>query len=694
MKRKFIYALFVAGLGTALLQSHSGGRAATQNADSLGSPLTSGLTCANCHTGGSFGTVTSAIQILDNGNPVTEYTPGQTYTLQVTVSNSAGSPSRYGSQTVALLSNNTQAGSLSSVTSGGTQISTITHSGTVAQYLEQGPGSNTTGVFSSSWTAPTSGSGSVTFYSMGIAANGSSNSNDNASATTTLSITEAVVTTIAYAQSSFCGSDNTTYIPTITGTTGGTYSIVSSTGNANAAFNNSNGEITPASASASGTFRVQYTFSGGTTTSDITINKETVSFHYARDSFCLNSTSNESPLTGSNHTSGGTYTVSPVGLALNATTGEINLLSSSSGVYTVTYSTPGLGGCSPVTDTDLVTLYRDDASFTYASSTFCQGSSNPTPTVTGLLGGSFGVLTGGGALSLPAWLNQNTGEIDMATIPVGTYSIAYNSNSSCFNIDSTTVTITATGDATFDYGGATLCTDAGNPVATVTGIAGGTFTISSGGVIDASSGEIDLNNTSVGTYAVTYTVAGSCPASTTVSVDLAERENTDFEYADSLFTTCETTSSPATINGTPGGTFSISGSGVIDTSSGAIGLQASGTGAFTVTYAINSGACPSTDTLAITIEPCTSVNKTEGLSSYSVYPNPANDHFTLSHKGLAGQASVCLMDVTGQIVYRQDVYMRTDDQLEFNLVRIPTGLYFLEVAKDNQFYTCKLNIIR
>ena len=57
----------------------------------------------------------------------------------------------------------------------------------------------------------------------------------------------------------------------------------------------------------------------------------------------------------------------------------------------------------------------------------------------------------------------------------------------------------------FNYGGTTeFCVGATNPVATITGPTGGTFSATGGLVIDSLTGEIDLSTAIAGNYQVTY----------------------------------------------------------------------------------------------------------------------------------------------------------------------------------------------
>jgi gliding motility-associated-like protein len=64
---------------------------------------------------------------------------------------------------------------------------------------------------------------------------------------------------------------------------------------------------------------------------------QTASLNYLDDLYCLNDPNPSAQISG---TVGGTFTSGP-GLTINATTGLIDLISSTPGVYTITYTTPG-----------------------------------------------------------------------------------------------------------------------------------------------------------------------------------------------------------------------------------------------------------------------------------------------------------------------------------------------------------------
>lgn len=99
----------------------------------------------------------------------------------------------------------------------------------------------------------------------------------------------------------------------------------------------------------------------------------------------------------------------------------------------------------------------------------------------------------------------------------------------------------------------------------------------------------------------TYQINNACgSASATVNVTVNPAEDATFAYFTSSFCTSGLNPVPA-VTGTPGGTFSISGSGSIDPVSGMVNLAASGAGVYTITYTTN-GPCPDTYSVTLTIE--------------------------------------------------------------------------------------------
>ncbi len=155
--------------------------------DRTGSPLSS-ATCTFCHSSaGTFTDVASTISIKNSNNEeVTSYTPGESYTIELEISTN-GSPAGYGGQLTILDKDDKMAGDLVSTSTSNTQISTI---GSV-EYLEHS-GRNSAGKLTAKYTAPTQGTGNITIYAIGLAANGTGSSGDNVSPAITFQFTEEV----------------------------------------------------------------------------------------------------------------------------------------------------------------------------------------------------------------------------------------------------------------------------------------------------------------------------------------------------------------------------------------------------------------------------------------------------------------------------------------------------------------------
>ena len=148
-------------------------------------------TCGNvgCHFQGNF-SPTASIQLLDGSDEVTEYEPGKAYTVRVSIVAGDGTPNSYGFQAVPLDGSENQAGSWSDVGNGQQAVAVDNR-----EYLEHS-NSSQDNAFESEWTAPELGTGDVTFYAAGIAANNNGTSTGDGTANTSLVIAESVVNSV------------------------------------------------------------------------------------------------------------------------------------------------------------------------------------------------------------------------------------------------------------------------------------------------------------------------------------------------------------------------------------------------------------------------------------------------------------------------------------------------------------------
>ncbi|WP_405370934.1 HYR domain-containing protein [Nonlabens sp. Asnod2-A12] len=91
------------------------------------------------------------------------------------------------------------------------------------------------------------------------------------------------------------------------------------------------------------------------------------------------------------------------------------------------------GNCTDQETFTVTILPLDDASFNYNTTVYCPSAINPTPTITGLAGGTFTSTAG-------LVINAATGSVDLDTSMRGTYIVTYTTNGDC--PQSTTVSFT------------------------------------------------------------------------------------------------------------------------------------------------------------------------------------------------------------------------------------------------------------
>ena len=337
-------------------------------------------------------------------------------------------------------------------------------------------------------------------------------------------------------------------------------------------------------------------------------NSQSATISYAASPYCQNAGTATVTQTG---TAGGTYT-STTGLVIDATTGTVNLATSTAGTYTVTYSIAATGVCNPAfSTTATITINAGPtATISYAASPYCQNAGTATVTRTGTAGGTYSSTTG-------LTIDAATGTITTATSTAGTYTVTYTiaaANGCAAFTTTATVTITAAPAATISYAGSPYCQTAANATVTRTGTAGGSYSSTTGLIIDATTGTITTATSTAGTYTVTYTIAAAngCAAfSTTTTVTITAAPAATISYPGSPF--CQNAGTvPVTGTGTTGGTYSSTTGLSINTATGTITTATSTPGTYNVTYTIaaaNGCAAFSTTTqVTISVAPAATIS--------------------------------------------------------------------------------------
>ena len=233
--------------------------------------------------------------------------------------------------------------------------------------------------------------------------------------TTTVTIDPLDDPAFNYSASSYCPSG--TMAPSSIATPGGTFTIFPGT----MGIDPASGTVNLSTGDVGTIYTITYTTAAGpcsnTTTTTLEIDPlDDPYFSYADTDFCNYGTAAIIAVT----TPGGTYTVSPAGLTVNATTGLIDLATGTPGSsYTITYTTPA-GLCSNTFSILINIMPLTDAVFTFDNTAYCaKGTVLP----------NYILNAGGSFISDPGLsINNLTGEINLAaSTPGGPYGIFYTS---------------------------------------------------------------------------------------------------------------------------------------------------------------------------------------------------------------------------------------------------------------------------
>jgi hypothetical protein len=403
----------------------------------------------------------------------------------------------------------------------------------------------------------------------------------------------------------------------VTGLAGGTF-----TGNAGLTINGSDGVIDLAT-SGIGTYKVYYTTNGSCPNIDSLeieiITGQDASFSYTSPQ-CENA-ANILP-TFTTGTPTGTFSITNGGsfVLADAATGEVNIQASGVGTEYIIFTIPAGAGCNAVKDSFELTINAKSANPTVSTPvTYCQNATATPLTATGSNLLWYTALTGG------------TGDANAptpATNVAGTFSYyATQSPNGCeSDRELIEVVITPLDDASFNYNGVTqFCKSGSSNQAIITGITGGTFSGSTGLIINASNGIIDLANSPLGTHNVSYSVNATCPNTETLQIEIINLPDITFTYA-SPFCRSDVNPFPTFNSGNHTGVFSSQGGiNFVSPSTGEINLQGSTTGTELVyfTRTASPGCAANQESFSVSIDPAPAAPIVSSPIAYCIDDTPS-----------------------------------------------------------------------
>jgi hypothetical protein len=293
-----------------------------------------------------------------------------------------------------------------------------------------------------------------------------------------------------------------------------------------------------------------------------------------------------------------TYSWSPTTGLSNATIADpaVTLPNATSAPITQVYTlTASRNGCQSTGTVTVTVNPTQNAGFSYGATVLCTAAGNPTPTLSGTATGTFTASPSG-----LVFLSTTTGQLNAAASTPGTYMVTYTTNGPCASTFSSSVTLTTTPSATFQYPNAPYCLGGGTAMPVLaSGASSGTFTSTSGLSLNATTGAINLAASTAGTYTITNTVGsgGTCSAVASTTVTLTAGANVAVTASQPTLCAGQST----TLTATGGVTYTYSGAG--QTLTGAtVTVSPAQTTTYTVT-GTTAGGCTSTATVTVTVNP-------------------------------------------------------------------------------------------
>ena len=219
---------------------------------------------------------------------------------------------------------------------------------------------------------------------------------------------------------------------------------------------------------------------------------------------------------------GGVFTISNSG-TIDAATGAIDLPSSGSGSFTITYNTQG--AC-PVSSNQTIDIADQLIVAIDPVITLCNNDGAITLTTN----------EPGGVWSGVGITDSIMGVFNTITSGVGSFTVNYTVPGLCGNSDDVTMQVDANDEVDIAYDSTLYCVLTEEILPIQTGTVGGAYSINNSGSIDASTGAILVKSQIEGNYTVTYATSGTCPAKADFDLEIRSDICPRLLYVPNVFT--------------------------------------------------------------------------------------------------------------------------------------------------------------
>jgi gliding motility-associated-like protein len=279
----------------------------------------------------------------------------------------------------------------------------------------------------------------------------------------------------------------------------------------------------------------------------------------------------------------GTWSITGPGAGgvIDASTGLMDLTRSGEGTFTITY---GFGGGCPIDSSTTITVVGPGDPTIQTSLELCEGGGVSDLIATGTQGGT--------------WSGAGVDPVTMKFDPsvAGDHIITYSLGGECPIDSSVTITVLPILDpAIGNLAPHNLCISSGPHTFTSTGDAGGVWSIDGTGSINATTGEVDLVASQVGSFIVTYEFTGTCPSERTTTLTIVGPGDPTIKEIDPMCQNTDPQNLVALV--TQGGTWSGAG---VDPVTGEFSPETAGGGIHVITYSLT-GSCPLSDNVNVEV---------------------------------------------------------------------------------------------